>query len=96
MFNPLGVGEIERIVEIQLKEAAERLAARGIKVAFNAAVRKLIAERGFDPEFGARPIRRLVQKMILDELADRIIKGEVKHGSKVKVNLEGRSLVFSN
>jgi ATP-dependent Clp protease ATP-binding subunit ClpB len=55
-----------------------------------------LAEEGFDPEFGARPLRRLIQKVILDKLADKIIRGELKDGGRVKVNYKADALVFTS
>ncbi|MDD4761424.1 MAG: AAA family ATPase [Candidatus Pacebacteria bacterium] len=96
IFNPLTPDDVKEIVELQLKEVEEKLLKRGIKLFFNNTVKKYIAERGFDPEFGARPVKRMVQKVILDELADRIIRGEIKHGAKIKVDFKGGVLVFSH
>lgn len=89
VFHSLSKADIMKIVDIQLKEAKERLAERGIKAVIEAPVKKYIAERGFDPEFGARPIKRLVQKAILDKLADQIIRGKIKDGQKIKITIEG-------
>ena len=74
----------------------KRLEKRGVQVTFNDAVKQYIADNGFDPEFGARPVKRLIQKAVLDKLADRIIKGEIKNGAKIKVNIKGGALVFSH
>ncbi len=95
IFNPLKPEDIEKIVDLQLKEIEERLAERKIKIAIEPAARKYLAKEGFDPEFGARPLKRLMQKLILDKLADKIIRGELKDGGKVKVNFKVDSLVFS-
>ncbi|KKW47747.1 MAG: ATP-dependent chaperone ClpB [Parcubacteria group bacterium GW2011_GWA1_60_11] len=95
VFNPLTPKDIEAIVDIQLEELKERLTDKNIKLAVEPAARKYLAEHGFSPEFGARPIKRLIQKVILDKLADRIIRGEFKHGGKVKVNFKEGALVFS-
>ncbi len=95
IFNPLTPKDIEAIVDIQLEELKERLADKNIKLAVEPPARKYLAEHGFSPEFGARPIKRLIQKVILDKLADRIIRGQFKHGGKVKVNFKEGALVFS-
>ena len=96
IFNPLKPSDIMKIVELQLALVKDKLAERGVALVFNAAAKKYIAENGFDPEFGARPVKRLIQKMVLDKLADHIIRGELKNGSRVKVDLKGNSLVFSS
>jgi len=95
IFNPLRPNDIEKIVELQLAQIQQRLAERNIKINVEPAVRKHLASKGFDPEFGARPLKRLMQKLILDTLADKIIRGELKDGGKVKLNLKADSLVFS-
>ena len=82
-------------MEIQLAHVMKRMADRDITITINEAAKKYLAEKGFDPEYGARPIKRLIQKMILDKLADKLIKGELKDGSKIKVNFKENSLVFS-
>jgi len=88
IFNSLGKKALESIVDIQLNELTEQLDERGIKFSVDAKAKKYIIENGFDPEFGARPMKRLIQKVILDKLADQIIKGKVKDGSKVKISLD--------
>jgi ATP-dependent Clp protease ATP-binding subunit ClpB len=95
IFHPLREKDIGKIVDLQLELIRERLAEHRITVTIDPAARKHLAREGFDPEFGARPIKRLMQKTILDALADKIIRGELKDGGKVKVNLKADSLVFS-
>ncbi|MBI4193043.1 MAG: AAA family ATPase, partial [Candidatus Colwellbacteria bacterium] len=95
IFNPLGKEEVLKIVDIQIEAIRAKLAEKGIKVAVDAVAREHIAEKGFDPEFGARPIKRLIQKVVLDRLADRIIRGELKHGQKVTIGLENSEIAIS-
>ncbi|MDP1718885.1 MAG: AAA family ATPase [bacterium] len=85
IFNSLTKKEIEKIVDLQIDQVKDRLKGRGIAINVDVAARKYIVEHGFDPEYGARPIRRLIQKTILDKLADKIIGGEIKDGDKVKI-----------
>ncbi|MBI2035484.1 MAG: AAA family ATPase [Candidatus Liptonbacteria bacterium] len=95
IFNPLRPKDLQEIVEIQLELVKKRLALKDIKINIDNASKKYLAEKGFDPEYGARPIKRLIQKMILDKMADRIIRGEIKNGDKIKINLKEDSLVFT-
>lgn len=95
IFNPLRPKDIEQIADIQLKEVEERLSVKSIKISIDAAARKYLAKEGFSPEFGARPLKRLIQKLVLDSLADKIIRGELKDGGKVKISVKNNSLVFS-
>jgi ATP-dependent Clp protease ATP-binding subunit ClpB len=89
IFNQLSERDIVHIVDIQLRNmVTERMALRGIAVDVDAAVKKYIAREGFDPEFGARPIKRFIQKHILDTLADKIIRQELHGRKKLKVSLK--------
>ncbi|MEK7174338.1 MAG: AAA family ATPase [Patescibacteria group bacterium] len=95
VFNPLGAEEIQRIVDLQVELIEKRLAEHRITIAIAPEARKHIAKEGFDAEFGARPLKRLMQKVILDALADKIIRGELKDGGKVKVNFKANALTLS-
>jgi ATP-dependent Clp protease ATP-binding subunit ClpB len=95
IFKPLTPSDIEKIVELQLNEIQKRLAEKNITIVLDEEAKKYLAREGFDPEFGARPLKRLMQKLILDALADKIIRGEVKNGSKVKISYKQNSLVFN-
>lgn len=95
-FRPLRMKDIEKIVDIQVGLIEKRLRKHKIKITIDAAAKQHLAKEGFSPEFGARPLKRLLQKVILDKLADRIIKGELKDGGKVRVNIKANSLVFSS
>ncbi|MEK7481781.1 MAG: AAA family ATPase [Patescibacteria group bacterium] len=95
IFNPLRKPEIEKIVDLQLEELKEKLAKRAFNATFDNSLKKHIIEKGFDPEYGARPIRRLIQKLVLDELANKLIKGELKNVKKIKIGLKGAGIVIS-
>ena len=95
IFNPLRKPEIEKIVDLQLEELKEKLAKRAFKATFDNSLKKHIIEKGFDPEYGARSIKRLIQKLVLDELADKLIKGELKNVKKIKIGLKGTGIVIS-
>ncbi len=89
IFNQLSEKDIRQIVDLQLKDmVAERLAPKGFSVDIDDAVKKFIAREGFDPEFGARPIKRFIQKHILDKLADKIIRREIHGRRKIKISLK--------
>ncbi len=96
IFDVLTLENIEKIVDIQLRLIEKRLTKYKIKISVDDSAREYLAKEGFSREFGARPLKRLIQKVILDKLADQIIKGEIKDGSRVKVNFKADSLVFSN
>ena len=95
IFNSLRKSDIEKIINIQIGLIQKRLADRMITIEVESAAREYLLKEGFSPEFGARPLKRLIQKVILDRLADKIIRGELKDGNKVKINYKADSLVFS-
>ncbi|MDD5710689.1 MAG: AAA family ATPase, partial [Candidatus Colwellbacteria bacterium] len=95
IFNSLNKKAVSQIVDIQIKELVERLKDRGIRLTVDAAARKYIIDHGFDPEYGARPVKRVIQKMILDKLADKIIGGGIKNGGKVKVSLKESGITIN-
>ncbi len=88
IFDPLTTREIEKIVELQLNILKNKLAQRNIEATFDSPLKKHLTEKGFDPEYGARPIKRLIQKLILDQLADRFIHGELKNAKKIKIGFK--------
>jgi ATP-dependent Clp protease ATP-binding subunit ClpB len=89
LFDPLTIGEIGRIVEIQVAALAARLADRRLTLDVTPAAREWLAIEGFDPAYGARPLRRLVQKEIGDRLARMLLGGEVHDGDTVVVDRAG-------
>ena len=95
IFNSLRQKDIARIVDIQLEQVKEKLAERQIKLTIDPSLKKHLIDNGFDPEYGARPIKRLIQKVILDNLADKIIKGDVKDGQKIKLSFNQQAVEVS-
>lgn len=95
IFNPLRRPAIEKIVDIQLQQVIARLKEKNIAVSVKPSVREYIAEHGYDPEYGARPIKRLIQRKILDALADKMIRGDIKHGSKATINCTESAFTIS-
>lgn len=87
VFNALTPKDIAKIVDIQLKEVEERLREKGIQLEVKPSVREYLVKNGFDPDYGARPIKRLIQKVIVDALADKMIRGDIRDGQKVSINL---------
>ena len=85
IFNALSRADINAIVLIQLREVERRVEAKGMKLSISDEVKKYVAETGFDPNYGARPLKRLIQKTIIDALADSIIKEGIKDGRKIKI-----------
>jgi ATP-dependent Clp protease ATP-binding subunit ClpA len=95
IFKSLRRDDIEKIVDIQLAQIKTRLEKRNIAITIDPSTRKYIVENGFDPDFGARPIARLIQKTILDAMADKMIRGQIKDGDKVKIAFADEKPVIS-
>jgi ATP-dependent Clp protease ATP-binding subunit ClpB len=89
LFDPLGTEELARIVDLQVALLAKRLTDRRLELIVTPAAREWLALAGFDPVYGARPLRRLVQTEIGDRLARAILGGEVKDGDEVSVDVAG-------
>jgi len=95
VFHPLGRGHLRAIVEIQLRNVRDRLADRKIVIDVGDAAKDLLAEVGFDPVYGARPLRRTIQRMLLDQLAQRVLAAEFTEGDLVHVDASGGQLTFA-
>jgi len=87
IFHALGMKHIKRIIEIQLKRLSKVVAGRGITIEVSEAAKEHLARQGYDPAFGARPLKRALQKEIIDPLAIRLLEGKVKTGDTVFVNM---------
>jgi ATP-dependent Clp protease ATP-binding subunit ClpB len=94
IFKSLGRGEIERIVEIQLKDLRRRLAERKLQLEVTPEAKTLLAERGYDPVFGARPLKRTIQRMIENPLAVDVLAGRFAEGDTIVVEPDGETLRF--
>jgi ATP-dependent Clp protease ATP-binding subunit ClpB len=95
VFHPLGKDQLRSIVDIQLGYLRKRLADRDIELALDDAARDLLGEAGFDPVYGARPLKRAIQQQVENPLAHRILKGEFGPGAKVKVTARDGALQFA-
>jgi ATP-dependent Clp protease ATP-binding subunit ClpB len=90
IFNALGKGEIERIIDLQLQNFRKLLAERKIQIELTEKARELLFREGYDPQFGARPLKRALQRLIQDPLAMKLLDGEVLAGNSVVVDAELR------
>jgi len=95
IFQSLRLDDIKRIVDIQLRSLSRRLADRGIGLELTDAAKEYLAGRGFDPVYGARPLKRTIQKEIIDPLAVRILAGEFAQGDTVIADAHGGEIAFS-
>ncbi len=95
IFQRLSEQDLEKIVEIQVDSLVRRVGERGIEVELTGKARALLAEKGYDPTFGARPLKRVIQKQLVDKLALKVLEGEFAEGDTIEVDAKGGELVFS-
>ena len=96
MFTPLNEAEIEEIVGLQVKSVRKMLAANGITLEVTPAALKFLAEEGYDPEFGARPVKRVIHRLVLNRLSKDILAQTVDKDKPIVIDVENDDLVFRN
>jgi len=94
IFQSLDEDELTRIVDFQLGRLTQRLAQQQLTLELDPAAKKLLAREGYDPQFGARPIKRAIQEHVLNPLSLRLLEGEFKPGDNIKVTVKGDELKF--
>jgi ATP-dependent Clp protease ATP-binding subunit ClpC len=94
VFRPLNREHIEHIVEILLDQVRGRLAEQNMTMSVTPGAVSLLIDKGFDPDLGARPMRRAIQKLIEDPLAELVLRGKLKSGSEIKVTKKGNELAI--
>lgn len=94
IFHPLGRDQIGRIVELQLKHLEKLLSEKEIGLEVTPAAEEALADEGYDPLYGARPLKRVIQQRIQNPLATEILKGEVHEGDRLKIDFRGEEFVF--
>ena len=94
IFNYLGKEEIKKIVDLELQKVEDRLMAKNIKIKTTDACKEFLAEQGFDQNLGARPLKRVIQKLILNPLSLKIVAGEIKEGELVMIDKENGMIVL--
>jgi ATP-dependent Clp protease ATP-binding subunit ClpB len=94
IFHPLGIEQIGAIVELQLKRLRKLLEDRNLSLEVTDRAKKLLAEEGFDPAFGARPLKRAIQRTIQNPLALAVLEGEFADGDRIVADVEGAEIVF--
>jgi ATP-dependent Clp protease ATP-binding subunit ClpB len=96
MFAPLTKTEIKEIVSLQFREVAQKMQEMGIELSITDQALELIGEQGYDPQYGARPIKRLIQRNVLNELSRKILEGTVRRDQEVLIGREGDHIIFTN
>jgi ATP-dependent Clp protease ATP-binding subunit ClpB len=95
IFQPLTREQMRSIIDIQLRGLMKRLEERKIRIELTDRAKDLVIEEGYDPTYGARPLKRTIQRQILDPLAMRVLQGEFREGDLVRVDASGGQLTFS-
>ena len=96
IFNYLGKPEIKKIIELQLSMVSARLQLKQIKIKVSEKVKTFLAQKGFDPNLGARPLKRAIQELILNPLSQKIISEEIKEGERIIIDVENNEIVFQH
>ena len=96
MFEPLTRKDIERIVDIQLGVVRRMLAENGIRLEYSEKAREWIAAAGYDPLYGARPVKRTIQRYVVNDLSKRILAGDVNREQPIRIDADDKGLTFAN
>ncbi len=96
MFEPLNREHVRSIVELQMQQITRQLAEMGIQLSATEAALDWLAQLGYDPQFGARPLKRVLQKRVMNELSKQILSGAVHKDSRIELDCQGSELVFRN
>jgi len=95
IFHPLTEENLKSIVDLLIHEVERRLSERGIKIEVNEEAKAWLAQRGYDPIYGARPLRRAIQRYMENPISTKILQGELKEGDTIAISLEEDNLSFT-
>jgi ATP-dependent Clp protease ATP-binding subunit ClpA len=96
IFNYLQKEQIKNIVDLEMSKVEKRLAAKEIKIDISDKAKELLVKEGFDPNLGARPLKRVIQRLILDPLSIKIVTNEISEGSRVLIDEQNGKMVFES
>ena len=96
VFKPLTLGEIRQVVRLQISGVTKMLAQNGIKLELTDEAINLLADAGYDPDFGARPVKRAIQRLLLNDLSKKLLAGGIDRERPIKVDAKGEQLTFGN
>jgi ATP-dependent Clp protease ATP-binding subunit ClpB len=94
IFHNLSQEQLGKIVDIQVERLARRLAEKNIDLVLSQSAKTFVAEKGYDPVYGARPLKRVIQKVIENELSLEILNGTIREGDRVSAERKGDRIVF--
>jgi ATP-dependent Clp protease ATP-binding subunit ClpB len=95
IFHQLTREQIIEIIDVQLERLRSLLAERGVTLVLEASARELLAREGYDPQYGARPLKRAIQTLIQNPLAVKLLRGEIAPGQTIKVSANGDQMAFA-
>jgi ATP-dependent Clp protease ATP-binding subunit ClpB len=93
VFKPLTMPELEKIVELQLRTVQKLVADKNITLEFTAEAKARLATIGYDPSYGARPLKRVIQKYVINTLSEKLLSGAVTDGDTVEVGTDHRGMI---
>jgi ATP-dependent Clp protease ATP-binding subunit ClpC len=96
VFHSLQKSDLLQIVDLEVEKVKARLKAKEVEIMLDSSAHEFVIEKGYDPNYGARPMRRAVERYLEDPLAEEILRGNVKPGSKVQVTATDGKLVFTS
>ncbi len=96
VFTPLSRDDINEIVKLQFNQVVKRLAGSGLKMTITDSAIELLAKLGYEPQFGARPVKRVLQRYLLNELSRKVLAGDIDKSNPIRIDTEGDKLVFRN
>jgi len=96
IFHSLDERQLAKIIDIQLRKVRQRLTEKGLLLEVDPAAAKFIAKEGYDPQFGARPLKRAIQEYLLDPLAMKLLDGDFKPGERVTATVENAAIAFKH
>jgi ATP-dependent Clp protease ATP-binding subunit ClpB len=94
VFRPLGQDDLRKVVAVQLRRVTALLERKGIILRFDDAAQDWLAHEGFEPAFGARPLKRVIQRNVIDVLSGKILAGEISEGETINIGVDGNALSF--
>ena len=94
VFHPLTRTDLASIVDIQARHLLKRLEDRKIHVELTPASRSLLVDQGYDPAYGARPLKRTIQRLVLDPLAHKVLEGQFREGDRILIDADAGAIVF--
>lgn len=93
VFNYLTAPQLKRIVDLEIDKVSNHLSGKGLEIKVSKAAKEILAKKGYNPDYGARPLKRVIQKEVLDNIAMNIVKGELGEGEKIKVKARGKGII---